>query len=77
MSLFFKFHRVHVSQRKMTTPAVVKHLDVIDDILPGVSSAEICRSKDQLHLESTEKALSTALSQQSPFLLMLDSTSFF
>jgi len=37
--------------------AVVKHLDVIDDILPGSRSAEIPHSKNQLNFEAAEKTL--------------------
>ena len=41
----------------MTAPAVVKHLDVINDILPGNRSAEIPHSKDLLNFEAAEETL--------------------
>ena len=41
----------------MTAPAVVKHLDVIDDILPGSRSAEIPHPKDLLNFEAAEETL--------------------
>lgn len=62
----------------MTAPAVVKHLDVIDDILPGSRSADIPHSKNLLNFETAEEALcENASSQQLPFLLILDSISWF
>jgi hypothetical protein len=41
----------------MTAPAVVKHLDVIDDILPGSRPAEVPHSKNLLNFEAAEKTL--------------------
>ena len=41
----------------MTASAVVKHLDVIDDILPGSRSAEIPHSENLLNFEAAEEAL--------------------
>ena len=41
----------------MTAPAVVKHLDVIDDILPGSRSAEILHPKYLFNFETTEETL--------------------
>ena len=45
----------------MTTPAVIEHLDVIDDILPGSRSAEIPHPKDLLDLEDTEETFCHSL----------------
>ena len=41
----------------MTAPAVVKHLDVIDDILAGIGPAQVSHSKNLLYFEATEKTL--------------------
>ena len=41
----------------MTAPAVVKHLNVINDILPGKRPAEIPLPKDLLNFEAAEKTL--------------------
>ena len=41
----------------MTSPAVVKHLDVTDDILPGSRSTEVPHPKNLLNLEAAEKTL--------------------
>ena len=41
----------------MTAPAVVKHFDVIDDILPGSRSAEVSHSKNLLNFETAEETL--------------------
>ena len=41
----------------MTAPAVVKHLDVIDDILPGSRSTEVPHSKNLLNFEAAEETL--------------------
>ena len=55
--LFLKFHGVHIPQRGMTAPAVVKHLDVIDDILSSSRSAEIPCPKYHLNFEAAEETL--------------------
>ena len=55
--LFLKFHGVYIPQREMTAPAVVKHLDVIDDILPGSRSTEVPHSKNLLNFEAAKKTL--------------------
>ena len=41
----------------MTAPAVVKHLDVIDDILTGSGPAQVSHSKNPLNFEAAEKTL--------------------
>jgi len=41
----------------MTAPAVVKHLDVIDDILTGSGPAQVSHSKNTLNFEAAEKTL--------------------
>jgi len=41
----------------MTAPAIVKNLNVIDDILPGSRSAEIPHSKNLLNFEAAEEIL--------------------
>ena len=41
----------------MTAPAVVKHLDIINDILSGGRSAEILHPENLLNLEAAEEAL--------------------
>jgi len=61
----------YIPERK-TAPAVVKHLDVVDDILAGSRSVEIFYPKDLLDLETAEDPV-TALPRQSPFLLILES----
>ena len=70
----FKFHGAHIPQEGMTSPAVVKHLDVIDDILPDSRSAEIPHSKNLLNFETAEKTLGHSIVPATLFLLMLLST---
>lgn len=43
----------------MTAPAVLKHLDVIDNILPDSRSIEILHSKNLLNFEAAEETLCT------------------
>ena len=41
----------------MTAPAVVKYLDVINDILPRSRSTEVLHSKNLLNFEAAKKTL--------------------
>jgi hypothetical protein len=75
--LFLKFYGGYVPQRGMTTSAVIKYLGGIGDILPGSRSAEIPRPQNLLNFETAEETLRHSISQQSPFLFMLDSIPWF
>ena len=74
--LFFKFHGIHRPRRGMTAPEVVKHFDVIDEILPGNSSVEKFYAKDLIHWDGRRTSLLQNCFRKY-FLFILDSIPWF
>ena len=51
----------------MTSVAIIKHFDVINDVSPGVLSGHVVCKKDPLSLQTTEKALCHGIVPTIPF----------
>lgn len=51
----------------MPSPAIVKHLDVIDNILPGRFSGFVIGKEDSLSFQAAEKTFSDRIVPAIPF----------
>ena len=51
----------------MSSVAIVKHFDVLNDISPGLLSGRIVCKKDSLSLQATEKVLCPGIVPTIPF----------